>query len=114
MAQDAHLAATEAQAQALAVDAYIYFYPLLSMDISRRTFTNVEPGKVFGKGPMNTFTNVPAYPQDHQEDRTELFIDPELAPITIEPLKMQGIESLGCRRAVHAQAPGAPDDHQGI
>jgi hypothetical protein len=70
MAQDAHLAATEAQAQALAVDAYIYFYPLLSMDISRRTFTNVEPGKVFGKGPMNTFTNVPAYPQDHQEDRT--------------------------------------------
>src|SRR5437764_271291 len=37
-------------------------YPLLSMDISRKTFTNVEPGKEFGKGPMNMFTNVPAYP----------------------------------------------------
>jgi hypothetical protein len=44
------------------VDAYIYFYPLLSMDISRKTFTNIEPGKEFGKGPMNMFTNVPAYP----------------------------------------------------
>ena len=32
------------------------------MDISRKTFTNVEPGKEFGKGPMNMFTNVPAYP----------------------------------------------------
>ena len=53
---------TEAEAHAIAVDAYIYFYPLLSMDISRKTFTNVEPGKEFGKGPMNMFTNVPAYP----------------------------------------------------
>jgi len=53
---------TEAEAHAIAVDAYIYFYSLLSMDISRKTFTNVEPGKEFGKGPMNMFTNVPAYP----------------------------------------------------
>src|ERR1700724_4915753 len=53
---------TEQEAHAIAVDAYIYFYPLLSMDISRKTFTNVEPDKEFGKGPMNMFTNVPAYP----------------------------------------------------
>jgi len=53
---------TEAEAHAIAADAYIYFYPLLSMDISRKTFTNVEPGKEFGKGPMNMFTNVPEYP----------------------------------------------------
>src|SRR6266516_2304140 len=62
IAQGAMPAITEAEAHAIAVDAYIYFYPLLSMDISRKTFTNVEPGKEFGKGPMNTFTNVPAYP----------------------------------------------------
>ena len=62
IAQGAPPAITEVEAHAIAVDAYIYFYPLLSMDISRKTFTNVEPGKVFGKGPMNTFTNVPAYP----------------------------------------------------
>ena len=62
MAQSASTPITEAEAHAIAVDAYIYFYPLLSMDISRKTFTNVEPGKEFGRGPMNMFTNVPEYP----------------------------------------------------
>ena len=62
MAQSASPAITEEAAQAIAVDAYIYFYPLLSMDISRKQFTNIEPGKEFGKGPMNMFVNVPAYP----------------------------------------------------
>jgi hypothetical protein len=62
MAQGAPPAITEAEAHAIAVDAYVYFYPLISMDISRKTFTNVEPGKEFGKGPMNMFTNVAVYP----------------------------------------------------
>jgi hypothetical protein len=53
---------TEQEAHAIAVDAYVYFYPLLSMDITRKQFTNVEPGKEFGKGPMNMFVNVPEYP----------------------------------------------------
>jgi hypothetical protein len=30
--------------------------------MTRRQSTNIEPGKEFGKGPMNAFTNVPAYP----------------------------------------------------
>lgn len=53
---------TTEDAHAIGVDAYIYLYPLVSMEISRQTFTNVQPGKVFGKGPMNTFTNVSKYP----------------------------------------------------
>jgi hypothetical protein len=53
---------TEQEAHAIGVDAYLYFYPLLSMEISRKQFTNIEPGKEFGKGPMNMFVNVPAYP----------------------------------------------------
>jgi len=32
------------------------------MDISRKQFTNIEPGKEFGKGPMNMFVSVPEYP----------------------------------------------------
>ena len=32
------------------------------MDITRKQFTNIEPGKEFGKGPMNMFVNVPEYP----------------------------------------------------
>ncbi|MGL3213320.1 DUF1254 domain-containing protein [Bradyrhizobium sp. BR 1433] len=55
-------AINEQEAHAIAVDAYIYFYPLLTMDITRKQFTNVEPGKDNFKGPMNTFVNVPEYP----------------------------------------------------
>jgi hypothetical protein len=53
---------TEQEAHAIAVDAYVYFYSLMSMDVSRKQFTNIEPGKEFGKGPMNMFVNVPEYP----------------------------------------------------
>ena len=53
---------TADEAHAIGVDAYVYFYPLLSMEISRQTFTKIAPGKELGKGPMNTFTNVPEYP----------------------------------------------------
>jgi hypothetical protein len=58
-AAQAQSAVTEQEAQAIALDAYIYFYPLMSMDLSRKQFTN---GTNDFKGPMNTFVNVPAYP----------------------------------------------------
>src|SRR5580692_11215584 len=58
----AQSAVAEQEAQSIAVDAYIYFYPLILMDITRKQSTNIEPGKEFGKGPMNTFVNVPEYP----------------------------------------------------
>jgi hypothetical protein len=34
---------TEEAAHAIGVDADVYFYPLLSMDITRKQFTNIEP-----------------------------------------------------------------------
>jgi hypothetical protein len=53
---------TDEQARAIGVDAYLYFYSLITMDITRKQSTNIEPGKEFGKGPMNTFVSIPAYP----------------------------------------------------
>lgn len=53
---------SEQEARAIAVNAYLYFYPLISMDVTRRQFTNIESGKELGKGPMNTFNSVPVYP----------------------------------------------------
>ena len=49
-AQGALPAITEAEAHAIGVDAYVYFYPLMSMDVTRQTFTNIEPGKEPGRG----------------------------------------------------------------
>ena len=62
LAQAAPPALTEQEAHSIGVDAYIYFYPLISMDITRKQSTNIEPGKEIAKGPMNTFVNVPAFP----------------------------------------------------
>jgi hypothetical protein len=53
---------TEQEAYEIGVEAYVYFYPLVTMDVSRKQFTNVEAGKMVGRGPMNTFTHVRAYP----------------------------------------------------
>jgi hypothetical protein len=55
-------ALTQDQAHQIALDAYVYFYSLVTMDVTRKQFTNIEVGKEFGKGPMNMFVNVPAYP----------------------------------------------------
>jgi hypothetical protein len=53
---------TEQETHDIAVDAYVYFYPLISADITRRVSTNIEAGKEPMKGPMNTFLNAPSYP----------------------------------------------------
>jgi hypothetical protein len=53
---------SEEEARAIGVDAYLYFYPLVTMDLTRRQLTNVEPGKGGLGGPPSTFVNIPEYP----------------------------------------------------
>jgi hypothetical protein len=53
---------TPEEAHAIGVDAYVYFYPLVTMDITRQQLTNVEAGKSEISGPMNMFTNIPEFP----------------------------------------------------
>ena len=53
---------TDQEALDVAVEAYVYLYPLVMMDTTRRQAVNVEAGKVFGRGPMNAFTHVPTFP----------------------------------------------------
>jgi hypothetical protein len=53
---------SEQEAHAIAVDAYLYLYPLVTMDLTRRQMTNVPAGKEPGFGPPNTFQNIPEYP----------------------------------------------------
>jgi hypothetical protein len=49
-------------AQEIAQEAYLYLYPLVLMDLTRRQFTNLDPSvNAFG-GPANTFNHVRAFP----------------------------------------------------
>jgi hypothetical protein len=53
---------TAEQARSIAQEAYIYFYPLVIMDVTRKHFSNIEAGKKFGRGPMNTFAHARTFP----------------------------------------------------
>jgi hypothetical protein len=53
---------TQEEAHAVGIDAYLYFYPLVIMDLTRKQSTNVATGEEFGRGPMNLFTSAREYP----------------------------------------------------
>ena len=53
---------TAEEAQTIAQEAYIYVYPLVIMDVTRKHFTNIEAGKMFARGPMNTFSHARTFP----------------------------------------------------
>jgi len=53
---------TEKEAYETGIVAYQYFYPLITMDVTRRVMTNLPPGVKSGMGPMNVFHNLRAYP----------------------------------------------------
>jgi hypothetical protein len=61
LAQDASQPLTEQDAHAIGVNAYLYLYPLVTMDLTRKQLTNVEPGQGIG-GPANTISNITTYP----------------------------------------------------
>lgn len=46
----------------VAVEAYLYLYPLLSIDVTRKQATNVAPGQKLLFGPANMFSNAPMFP----------------------------------------------------
>ena len=55
-------AISEDEAHAIGVDAYLYFYPLVTMDVTRKQLTNTEPSKASLGGPVNYFANIPEFP----------------------------------------------------
>jgi hypothetical protein len=50
------------EAHEIGVEAYIYLYPLVTIDVTRRQATNIEAGKRPMFGPMNTFSHARAFP----------------------------------------------------
>jgi hypothetical protein len=64
MATDAaeSIATSEQEALEIGVEAYLYLYPLVTMDVTRRQMTNLEPGRKTGFGPKNRFSHAGAFP----------------------------------------------------
>ncbi|MBZ9937538.1 DUF1254 domain-containing protein [Mesorhizobium sp. BR1-1-16] len=54
-------AVSKDEASAIAVDAYLYLYPLITMDLTRRQLINMPADSGIG-GPANAFANILAFP----------------------------------------------------
>jgi hypothetical protein len=60
---------SEQEAYEIGVEAYVYAYPLVTMELTRRQVTNVErTGRTPGRGPMNSLIHLRAYPDGAYRD----------------------------------------------
>jgi hypothetical protein len=50
------------EAQAIAQEAYVYLYPLITMDVTRKQLTNLDPKVNPMGGPANAFTHIRTFP----------------------------------------------------
>jgi hypothetical protein len=50
------------EAHDVGINAYIYLYPLVTMERTRRQAINIEPGHRPGFGPMNSFSHIREFP----------------------------------------------------
>src|SRR5947207_15398991 len=62
LGQSAPPTITGQEAHSIGVDAYVFLFPLVLIDISRNQFTIAGPGKEFVKALMNMFFSDPQYP----------------------------------------------------
>lgn len=62
-------AAKEAEARVIAIESYVYAYPLVTMEMTRRIMTNVE-APAASRAPMGEFVRMRSYPDASYRDVT--------------------------------------------
>ena len=62
-------AAKEAEARVIAIESYVYAYPLVTMEMTRRIMTNVEAAQG-SRAPMGQFVRMRSYPDASYRDVT--------------------------------------------
>jgi hypothetical protein len=62
LASAARAQSTSTEAQAIAQEAYVFLYPLILMDLTRKQLTNADPKHSAFGGPANAFVNIRAFP----------------------------------------------------
>ncbi len=86
---------TTAIAQEIALEAYVYLYPLVLMERTRAQMTNVEhPGDVLGRAPVDAFTHFREYPPADFKDVVKPNFDTLYSPAWLDLREEPRIVSL--------------------
>ena len=68
-AKAAEAVAKEAEARVIAIESYVYGYPLVTMEMTRRVMTNVKAAEG-SRAPMGQFVRMRSYPDASYRDVT--------------------------------------------
>jgi len=86
---------TMATAQEIALESYVYLYPLVLMHRTRRQATNVEhPGDVLGRAPVDAFAHFREYPPASFKDVVKPNFDTLYSPAWLDLREEPRIVSL--------------------
>ena len=89
------LDSTTATAREIALEAYVYLYPLVLMERTRRQATNVErPGEVLGRAPVDAFAHFREYPPAEFKDVVKPNFDTLYSPAWLDLREEPQIVSL--------------------
>jgi len=76
---------TREQAYEIARDAYVFAYPIVTMDISRRQSTNVQNARSIPlRAPINQFAHARTYPSAEDRDVVRYNFDTLYSPVWLE------------------------------
>ncbi len=79
----------------IAEDAYLYFFPLVLMDVTRRITVNVPAGVRPGFGPMNRFTHMRAFPPGNFKEVVRPNFDTLYSPLWFDLREEPVVVSVG-------------------